>query len=90
MKSTGLKKQLTGLMAQNNRFEDSIQSLQKAYNNGYINHKWLKKLPPFYPIKDNPEFLRVIETMQNNTSKQRQQLINADWLPVSFLDPQKY
>ena len=77
-------------LAQNNRFEESIQSLEKAYINGYINHKWLKKLPPFYPIKDNPEFLRVIETMQNNTSKQRQQLLNADWLPVSFLDPQKY
>lgn len=76
--------------ANNHRYEESIQSLEKAYNNGYVNHRWLKKLPPFYPIKEHPQFIRIIETMQNDISNQRQQLLNADWLPTSFLDPQNY
>ena len=77
-------------LAQNNRFEEAIVSIEKAYNNGYVNHRWLKKLPPFYPIKEHPQFMRIIENMQNDISIQRQQLLNADWLPISFLDPQKY
>jgi DNA-binding winged helix-turn-helix (wHTH) protein/Tfp pilus assembly protein PilF len=77
-------------LAHNNRFEEAIVSIEKAYNSGYVNHRWLKKLPPFYPIKDHPQFMRIIENMQNDISKQRQELLNADWLPISFLDPQKF
>ena len=77
-------------LIKNNRFDETIQSLENAYNNGYINHKWLKKLPPFYSIREHPDFMKIIEMMQSNTSKQRQQLLKAEWLPVSFLDPQQY
>lgn len=77
-------------LAHNKRFEESIQSIEKAYSYGFINHRWLKKLPPFYTIKEHPQFIKIIETMQNDISKQKQQLLNAEWLPISFLDPQKY
>jgi DNA-binding winged helix-turn-helix (wHTH) protein/Flp pilus assembly protein TadD len=74
----------------NNRIDESIQSLESAYNKGYLNHRWLKNLPPFYPLLDNSKFISIIEKMQNDISKQKQLLLKADWLPISFLDPQKY
>ncbi len=77
-------------MAHNNRFEESIQSLVRANKIGFVNHRWLKKLPPFYPLLENPKFIEIIEIMQNDISKQKQQLLKAEWLPISFLDPQKY
>ncbi|MBL4659008.1 MAG: tetratricopeptide repeat protein [Alcanivoracaceae bacterium] len=77
-------------LAHNNRFDESIRSIEKAYKKGYLNHRWLKKLPPFNPILNHPKFLKIIEHMQNDISNQRQQLLEADWLPISFLDPQKY
>lgn len=65
----------------------AFESLFKAFATGYRNHRWLVQLPPFDVLKSDHRWLRLMELMQNDVSEQRQRLIEADWLPTSFLDP---
>ncbi len=66
----------------------AIEALQEAHSRGHLNHRWLEKLPTFAGLMQTPAFLAVLERMQNTARTQRQQIIEADWLPASFLDPQ--
>ncbi len=67
--------------------QQALFSLNQAYQAGYLNAMWLEKLPILQNLKQRPQFLSLLETMKNDVSKQRQQLLNAEWLPTSFLDP---
>ena len=66
----------------------AVKNLEQAYLAGYRNHHWLKQLPPFQALHANVTWTNLLEAMQNDVSKQRQQILQADWLPTSFLDPQ--
>jgi len=72
-----------------NRYDEANTNIEKAYNAGYRNHRWLEKLPPFQKMLQHKNFISTLEVIQNDVSNQRQELLEADWLPPSFLDPQK-
>lgn len=67
--------------------QQALSSLNQAYQAGYLNALWLEKLPILQKIRHEPEFLLLLENIKNDVNKQRQQLLNAEWLPTSFLDP---
>ncbi len=67
--------------------EEALNSLQQAYQTGYRNHRWLQQLPPLQKYHTNKQWLNMIEAIQNDVSQQRQAVLQADWLPTSFLDP---
>lgn len=69
-------------------YQQALLSLKLAYEQGYRNHRWLQQLPQFQMLHTDPVWLNLLEAMQNDVSKQRAALLQVDWLPTSFLDPQ--
>lgn len=68
--------------------ELAFSHLEQAYAAGYRNHRWLSQMPAFKSLHNNPRWLKLLEAMQNDVSAQRLAVLQADWLPTSFLDPQ--
>src|SRR5690606_16569981 len=52
----------------------ALESLDQAYLAGYRNHMWLLQIPVFKALHSNSSWLRLMEKMQNDVSKQRQEL----------------
>ncbi len=67
--------------------ESALKSLENAFLAGYRNYKWLSWLPAFETLKANLQWQHLMTDIQDDVSQQRQQVLNADWLPTSFLDP---
>ncbi len=74
--------------AQIGDMETALQSLQKGFLVGYRDYRWLSWLPAFEALKNESRWQQLMADMQADVSAQRQQVLNADWLPTSFLDPQ--
>ena len=68
--------------------EAALASLKQGVLNGYRNHRWLIWLPAFEPLKTDPQWQQLMADIHADVSEQRQQVLDADWLPTSFLDPQ--
>lgn len=73
-----------------NEVETAVSHLKTAYEAGYRNHRWLKALPPMQTLLMNQEFAAILQKMQQDVDRQRSNVVKADWLPTSFLDPQSY
>ncbi len=67
--------------------EEALDHLRLAYVAGYRNSLWLQWLPAFQSLQDQTAWQDLMADMQLDVSNQRDQLLSADWLPTSFLDP---
>ncbi len=67
--------------------EEALDHLREAYVAGYRNSLWLQWLPAFQSLQDQTAWQDLMADMQLDVSNQRDQLLSADWLPTSFLDP---
>ncbi|MCB1581757.1 MAG: winged helix-turn-helix domain-containing protein [Xanthomonadales bacterium] len=70
--------------------ESAINHIKTAYTAGYRNYRWLNLLPPLANLKQNSEFQQLVSQMQNDIGRQRDTVLDAEWLPTSFLDPKNY
>ena len=66
--------------------EDAIDQLQQAFARGLLDADRLLQLPVFNALETNPRFLELIESIRNEVQRQRQTILNADWLPDDFLN----
>jgi Tfp pilus assembly protein PilF len=73
-----------------NQSEQAVAALQRATELGYTNHQWLQYLPVLQHTRQWPEWLGLIDDMQQRVGQQRQQVLDADWLPTDLLNPQAY
>jgi len=78
------------LYARFNQAEQAVTALRLAVKRGYANHQWLRYLPVLHHTSQWPEWLALIEQMQENVGNQRQMVLDAAWLPNDLLDPQRY
>jgi DNA-binding winged helix-turn-helix (wHTH) protein/Tfp pilus assembly protein PilF len=78
------------LYAYFNQRDQAVAVLQRATDLGYTNHQWLQYLPVLQRTSQWPEWLALIDDMQQRVGRQRQAVLAADWLPKDLLDPQAY
>jgi len=67
--------------------EKMLIALKDAFNKGYMDSQWLLHLPPIKPYLSDPEFLHLLDKIQQKAGSQRDEILNASWLPKGFLDP---
>lgn len=67
--------------------EVAFTNLEQAFADGYRNYLWLRQLPVLKSLHSHPRWLKLLEAIQNDVSAQRQTVLQADWIPTSFLDP---
>ena len=73
--------------AQIGDLETALKSLRQGFISGYRDYQWLSWLPAFDVLKNKFQWRQLMIEMQADVSAQRQQVLHADWLPTSFLDP---
>ena len=78
------------LFAHFNQPERAVNALQRAIDLGYTNHQWLQYLPVLQRTSQWPDWLVLIDDMQQRVGRQRQAVLMADWLPTDLLDPLAY
>ncbi|GHA13849.1 hypothetical protein GCM10008090_24520 [Arenicella chitinivorans] len=66
--------------------DTAIRALQQAVELGYRDIGLLRRLAPFRPLHQTPQFQQLMDTLQNQINAERQSVIRADWLPAGFLD----
>ncbi|MCX7553836.1 winged helix-turn-helix domain-containing protein [Marinicella sp. S1101] len=65
----------------------AYQALSLAFDRGYRDHAWLTWSPAFEPLKTDDRWAELLLQIQADVAAQRQVILNADWLPTSFLNP---
>ncbi len=63
------------------RHDNAITALRLLANAGYRDHLWVQLLPPLNALHDDPDFQAVVAGIRDDMSRQRQQVLTADWLP---------
>lgn len=73
--------------AQTGQVDAAFIKLKRAIDQGYRDIKWLQWLPAFDALKADSRWPRLLAVIQDDVDQQKQLLLNAEWLPTSFLDP---
>ncbi len=65
--------------------DEAFRALDTAISLGYRDASWLLLDPMLASLRDDPGFIRRIETIRRLVSTERQRVEGAGWLPPSFL-----
>ena len=72
------------------RGEEAILSLNESFEFGFTDYKWINTISSFDSIRDETGYIKVVSSMQDHIKQEKQKVMSSEWLPISFLDPQKY
>ena len=63
---------------------DALEDLEKA---GFRDYRWIQAFPPLDRVADHPRFEALIRRIKEDVARQKQQVLQAPWLPSSLRNP---